>query len=65
LGAIGTECVTHLTRVGAVRIREKEGNARGIEYLLVRASMGSICFYTYTLDLVATECSALAKRSSF
>jgi hypothetical protein len=65
LGAIGTECVIHLTRVGAVGIREKEGNAKGIEYLLVRASMGSLFFYTYTLDPVATERSALAKRSNF
>jgi hypothetical protein len=27
--------------------------------------MGSIFFYTYTLDPVATERSALAKRSNF
>ena len=38
-----------------VGLREKEANAKGIEYRLVKASMGSTFTRTHTLDPVATE----------
>jgi len=41
--------------VAQVGLREKEANAKGIEYRLVKVSMGSAFLRTQTLDPVATE----------
>jgi pyruvate/2-oxoglutarate dehydrogenase complex dihydrolipoamide dehydrogenase (E3) component len=49
-----------------VDLREKEANARGIEYRLVKASMGSTFLRTQTIDRIATVgfAKALLARNS-